>query len=178
MVFSDAEKLGLLMLCDMYKNTPGVTEFDADLISEAVRRGYNWALRWEYGGIGWSDVNTPNEVSEVSDILEMWTHMEQSYERFDEAELADLALLVPHFQLPVKFPGFDGNNDEQYGIATFLIERLRRWSNFHDRDLNSHSEVMPGYRQMLPIYRDLRSKGFFQYDVQTVASFLNAEMRR
>jgi hypothetical protein len=48
-----------------------------------------------------------------------------------------------------KFFGFDGNNEGEYmSIASFLVEKLRRFESFKGRSFNSHVPVVERYRRM------------------------------
>jgi hypothetical protein len=37
----------------------------------------------------------------------------------------------------LRFEGFDGNHERQFGIATFIVKKLDRFDRFEGRSLNS-----------------------------------------
>jgi hypothetical protein len=59
-------------------------------------------------------------------------------------DLAKLAKEAAPFGENVRFAGFDGNNERHYGIATYRVDDMKRFQHFKGRDLNSHSQFVPG----------------------------------
>lgn len=58
-----------------------------------------------------------------------------------------------------KFPGFDANNDDHYGVAQYLVDHLRRFTDLPGAKSNSHNPgSLPRYRAMYRIYEPLRPK--------------------
>jgi uncharacterized protein YfbU (UPF0304 family) len=55
------------------------------------------------------------------------------------------------------FQGFDGNNDEHYGLASFWISQPGSWDEHKATNpLNSHSQgTLPCYRRMLNKWEEL-----------------------
>jgi uncharacterized protein YfbU (UPF0304 family) len=104
-----------------------------------VMSGYR-PLYGELGIIG--DEIEETVYREVVDILDMFRFLKSSYEN-----LADKDGIR---QQDVEFKGFDGNGSQgHYGLVCFMIQDLGRWSEFRKYELNSHSEVLPEYRDML-----------------------------
>lgn len=55
-----------------------------------------------------------------------------------------------HDAQKVPFPGFDGNNENEYfDFAKFVIQDWDRWREFATSDLNSHRQMLSIYRTML-----------------------------
>jgi uncharacterized protein YfbU (UPF0304 family) len=52
----------------------------------------------------------------------------------------------------LRFEGFDGNHEIQYGFARFIVKNLGRFERFKDRSLNSHSRSIDRHRGMLRVY--------------------------
>ncbi len=158
--FSDGEKLITLMLCKLFKHLKIEGEFDTDFISSAIYGGHYWAFDWELTGVFHGQADKEASVREVVDVLDMWSFIEEGYERLDEGGKAEVEAGAVLFDKHVRFPGFDGNNEEGHlGIARFLIENMGRFQRFSDgRDLNSHAPHLEGYRRMLQVFEPIRAK--------------------
>ncbi len=176
MKLTNAEKLILTMLADMHEKLE-IDEVDTKLIKQAIYSNNTWALSWELPGIvGDSAEPTPPEVSLVVDILDMWSFIEEAYERFDATEKSALEAKADPFGKHVAFSGFDGNNESEYmSIANFLVKDMDRFSRFASRDLNSHCPSIDGYQRMLPKFLAIRptlvGRGL---SVEEMAEVLNA----
>jgi uncharacterized protein YfbU (UPF0304 family) len=153
MKLSNAEKLILTMLADVHEKL-GIKEADTTLIKEAIYSDNTWALTFELTGIvGDSPDPTPPAVKEVLEILSMWAEIERSA---GVLSVTDVTALKAQGITP-RFPGFDGNNEsEQFSIATMLIKHMGRFSEFEQRDLNSHHETLDTYRAMLAEWSGMR----------------------
>lgn len=159
MKFTNAEKLIVTMLADLHEKLE-IDNVDTKLIKQAIYSNNTWALSWELPiMVGDSSEPTPPEVSLVVDILDMWTFIEEAYERFDEAEKSALEAKASLLGNQIEFVGFDGNNESQYmSIAKFLTKEMQRFTRFADRELNSHCQVIDGYRRMLREFLLIRPK--------------------
>jgi len=157
MKLSDGEKLILIMLSEMYEkqNIDG-DNTDPKFIQEAIFSGNTWGIPWKYCGIPFEDNKTPDEVTEVVDILDMWYFIEESYATLSDEDKGVVEKEAKPFGKDPKFKGFDGNNEPQIGIARFLIEQLNRFTNFKNRDLNSHMPSIDTYRRMFSVFEPMR----------------------
>ena len=146
------EKIILGLLINLCK--PGSGGEDADFIEKAVTGGHYWALREKYRGLYNVDVDNPNDVEEVREILTMWDQIEYG---FSKLSLMEKELVITHTNRKldeVKFLGFDGNNEYKHmNIAKFMIHNLGLFEKFSGRDLNSHIPMLKGYKDMLTEYR-------------------------
>ncbi|MBB6184929.1 YfbU family protein [Oleiagrimonas soli] len=158
MRLSNAEKLILTMLADIHKELNIQGDVDARFVTKAIYTGNTWALSWEMQSIvGDSPEPTPPIVSEVVDIIDMWSFIEEAYSSFDDAERKRVKDEAEPFGEHVEFAGFDGNNEtEHMSIARFLVEEMNRFSRFKGRDLNSHYPSIDGYREMLAVFNPIR----------------------
>ncbi|WP_316196617.1 YfbU family protein [Bradyrhizobium sp. SZCCHNS3053] len=156
MKLTDGERLIVLMLAGIQKGLKLKGEFDPDFVSKAVLYDQLWALTWEHSGIPWDDKTTPPAVGETVDILDMWTFLESGYKGLAPIERKRVEVEAAPFGKDVKFPGFDGNNEEHYHLAKFLIDDLGRFSTFKGRSLNSHSRSLPGYLRMYDLFETIR----------------------
>jgi uncharacterized protein len=160
--FSDGEKLILSMLCDMFKHHKIKDSIDPVFVEKAMSGGHYWALKWEYPGLYDSNSDKYEDLSFVLNVLEMWDILENSHKTLASKEKVRVKAEVGTLADPIKFLGFDGNNEcSLMGIAYFLVEDLGRFSHFKGRDFNSHLPVAEAYRRMLRIYLPLREERAF-----------------
>jgi uncharacterized protein YfbU (UPF0304 family) len=156
MKLSDGEKLILLMLADISKRIEIKGEYDPDFISGTIYDDHLWGFRSQYSGIPFEKQDSPPEVSETVDILYMWHFLEDSHKELSAADKTKVEKEAEPFGKYVQFPGFDANNEEHYGIATYLIDRLGRFQFLKGRDINSHSPSIEGYRRMYNMFDPMR----------------------
>jgi uncharacterized protein YfbU (UPF0304 family) len=150
------EKLILTMLADLHEKL-GVGTTDTKLIKAAIHTDNTWALTWElHGIIGDGGEPTPAEVTEVVNILDMWSVIEEADERLATPQMDAIEPGTGAIGAP-DFPGFDGNHESRhFSIAMFLVKDMDRFSRFKGRDLNSHRHCLDGYRRMLKIWETIR----------------------
>lgn len=148
----------MVMLSDIHEKLGIENGVDTKLLTSAIYSDNTWALSWELQGIiGGSPDPTPPEVSEVTDILDMWSLIEEAYATFDAPEKTKIEAEAGPFGKHVQFSGFDGNNEtEHMSIARFLIEDMGRFSRFKGRDLNSHHPSIEKYRRMFAVFEPIR----------------------
>jgi uncharacterized protein YfbU (UPF0304 family) len=152
--FSDGERVLMLMMRDLYKRLEvEEAEIDADFLAEAIYGGHYWAPKWEMSALFHGEEDDPNDVHFVGEVLDMWSFIERSYERFDEKEKARIKTEAEPFGEDVRLRGFDGNNESSLlGIANFLIKKMGRFEEFRGRDLNSHSPSVDMHKRMLTVF--------------------------
>jgi uncharacterized protein YfbU (UPF0304 family) len=153
----DGEKLILLMLCEVYKHLKIKGDIEPGFVEEAIHGGHYWGLEWKYSGIFHGHEDNSRVVSEVVNVLDMWTSIERGYAKLSAAAKSQVEKEATPFGKDVHFRGFDGNNEaEHLGIAGFLIRDLERFSDFKGRDLNSHAPSIDTYRRMMQVYEPMR----------------------
>lgn len=179
MKLSDGEKLIIVMLADIHKALKiKNAEVDPQFVLDIVTSPHKWALRWKYSGIFNDDEEDDRlAVTETCDVLDMWTALEASYKHLSPADKKRVETEAAPFGKKVKFPGFDGNNEPHHGIASTLIEKLGRWSNFDGRNLNSHSPTIDSARRMLSVFKPLMGTGatLHQLDADQVIAILKEQ---
>ncbi len=178
MKLTNAEKLILVMLSEIHEKLNIENGTNTKLLTSAIFSENTWALSWEMPGIvGSSPEPTPPEVSEVVDILDMWSFIEEAYENFDADAKAKIEADAEPFGGHVGFRGFDGNNEAEYlNIAHFMINDMGRFSRFKGRDLNSHAPSMTGYRRMVTVFETFRPNLTMDgLSVEQVAEILRAK---
>lgn len=159
MNLTNSEKLILIMLSEIYEklDMDGQNGIDPGFIKEAIYSDNTWGFEWKYTGIFHASDPIPPEVNDVTNILDMWTFMEEAFEVLDDEGRIALELLAPPFGKDLKFPGFDGNNECEYiSITRFLTDQLDRFTRFKGRNLNSHMPSVSGYRRMYEAFEPIR----------------------
>ena len=153
----DGEKLILLMLCELFKQLKLKSEIDPEFVEAAIHGGHYWGLDWKYPGIFHCHDDAKAVVTEVVDVLDMWSFLESGFGKLSKKDKDRVAAEAASFGKHVVFAGFDGNNESEHlGVADFLIEELDRFSGFKGRDLNAHMPTIDGYRRMLSIFEPIR----------------------
>lgn len=154
---SDGEKLIIGMLSDVHKHLKVKGENDPDFVMEAIYGGHYWGLGWKYSGLFHGHKDSKQVVSEVVDVLDMWSFIESAYDKLPQKDKVRVEKGAEPFGKHVRFSGFDGNNETEYmGVARFLINDLERFSSFKGRDLNSHLPSIETYRRMLQVFEPMR----------------------
>jgi len=157
MKLSNGEKLILLMLSDIYKKLDIEDSFDPEFIKSAIYTDNLWGLEWKFTGVPFERSGTPKIVSEVVDILDMWSFIEDSYSRLDASAKKRVEDEASPFGKNPKFSGFDGNNETDYiSVARFLIDDLERFEKFKGRDLNSHCPSIEALGRMFLAFEPMR----------------------
>lgn len=156
---SDGDKLLFMVLRDMCKQLNlKKGEIDLNLISSAIYGGHYWAPRWEMSGLFHDHQDDEGSVRFVVDVLDMWSFIETSYGKLSKKDKDQIASDVGSLGKSVRFVGFDGNNEsELLNIARYLVDDMRRFSEFRGRDMNSHSRKAEIYRKMLAVFEPMRT---------------------
>jgi uncharacterized protein YfbU (UPF0304 family) len=154
---SDGEKLIATLLAEFIEKSGVEVDNDVSLVQKTIAGGHYWALGWEMPHVFHGHADKQRHVSFVVDVLDMWRFLEEDYERYGEDQKAELASKIAPFNT-VRFSGFDGNEEDEYGIAVFLVRDLKRFSRFGEdgRSLNSHCHMVEKYRSMLRIFEPIR----------------------
>ena len=142
------------MLCDLYKHQEVDGGFDPEFVGKAMSRGYYWALDWEYG-LSEGPGDSSRVVSEVSDVLDMWSFIERGYAKLSEKDKERVKSEAEPFGRDVEFEGFDGNESSHHTITRFLINDMGRFHGFKGRDLNSHYPSIDAHRRMLAVFKPM-----------------------
>jgi len=153
----DGQKLILVMLSELFKSLKlKGGEIDAEFIEESIFGGHYWGLEWKFPGIFHGHKDAPATVTEVVDILDMWYFLERGYDELPKKDKERVAKEAEPFGKNVRFGGFDGNHEEHYSVARFLVEKLERFSEFKDRDLNAHMPTIDTHQRMLEVFKPIR----------------------
>ena len=155
---ADGDKLILLMLRDLFKQLKLKNgEIDPDFIAEVIFGGHSWGLEWQYTGIFHRHEDAKAVVSEVVDVLDMWSFLESGFHKLSKKDKARVAAEAEPLGKHVVFSGFDGNNESEHiGVARFLIEQLGRFTCFKGRELNAHMPSIDAYRRMVAVFEPIR----------------------
>jgi uncharacterized protein YfbU (UPF0304 family) len=154
---SDGEKLTLIMLCQLFKQLKLEGEVDPEFVEAAIDGGHYWGLEWEYPGIFHGYEDKKEVVTEVVDVLDMWSFLESAFRKLSKKDKDRVKAEVAPFGEHVVFAGFDGNGESEHiGVARFLIKQLDRFADFDGRDLNAHMPMIDTYRRMLSVFVPIR----------------------
>lgn len=174
---SEGEKLIAMMLADFIEKSGVEVESDVSLVQKAIAGGHYWALGWEMPHIFHGHTDKQRHVGFVVDVLDMWRFLEEDYDRYSQDQKADLLAKIAPYNT-VRFSGFDGNQEDEYGIAVFLVRDLKRFSRFGEegRSLNSHCRMVEKYRSMLRVFEPIRKTLDLgkQMTVDQMAEIINA----
>lgn len=91
--------------------------------------------------------SVPREIcKETVDILQMFRGLYASYKNLKDKSGIN--------KDDVKFQGFDGNEESNYySYAKFFITEKGRFNEFEKCEMNSHSNKLPQYRDMLNVWK-------------------------
>lgn len=174
MNLTPGEKLTLFMLSEIYEHLEIKGEVDPKFIKSAIANGKLFGLEWDYAGILHGEDTPKSVVRETADIMTMWSVLEAHYGRLDSTEKAHVDASIPSYE-HVVFAGFDGNDGAgHYGVAKFLVEDMRRFSEFVGRSLNSHSNTIDGDREKLKVYQDRVRGARGNFSVDDIIAVMNA----
>jgi len=157
MSYTQAEKLQILLLCDIHSALGIKNSYDPGLIKEAVETDNIWALEWEYHSLSTPEDN-PLEVKHVCDVLDMYDMLKFTYDHLTPEEQNQLAEDVPHFSADssLSFPGFDYNNEGKLVSVAHMLAKMGRF-NRQDITKNSHSPTFEVSERMLEVYAPERA---------------------
>lgn len=160
--FSDGERLLMLMMRDIYKRLKVEDgEIDTNFIAEVIWGGHYWAPKWEMQGLFQGEEDDPNDVHFVVDVLNMWSFLERAYNRLDDAAKARIEGEAKPFGRDIHFDGFDGNNETSLmAIARFLVNKMGRFEEFQNRELNSHFPSVDMHKRMLAVFQPMQKSLF------------------
>ena len=90
-------------------------------------------------------------------VLNMWTHIERAYDNLSNRD-KERVNSESDGRRPV-FRGFYANEEfEHLSVTRFLINRLKKFRWFKDRELDSHPPMIEAYRRMLAAFRPLEKE--------------------
>ena len=156
--FTDGEKAIILMMADVFKalkiKEPNVAP---DFLAEAILGGHYWAPKWQFQGLFHEQIDDPQDVHYVVNVLDMWDFIEGAVEDMQSDQLVELQAQLGARPRDIKFGGFDGNTETRlWLIAKFLIDQMGRFSRFKRRELNSHIPTTGRYQNMVELFEPLR----------------------
>ena len=155
---SVGEELIMMMIRDLYHHLKVDGEIDPDFVSKALGGGHYWALDWKYDGLSEDNMKDPRLVSEVAEVLTMWSFIENGYASLSESDKKRVTSETGLDGEDVRFQGFDGNEEsDHFFVARFMIDDLNRFKWFQGRELNSHWPRVAAYRRMLSAFESNRA---------------------
>jgi len=160
MKFTGGEKLILLMLSELYEKTGVNGDINPDFIKQVIFSGHTWALPLKYPGLFEEESHEENiTVSNVIDILDMWSFIEDSFESLSQSDQDTVNREANPHSRSLKFPGFDGNKEgEHMSIAEFLVTQVGMFREFENHDFNSHRPTINEHSRMLSSFENIRAR--------------------
>lgn len=155
MKLSDGEKIIIALLADLHKTLKVDGDTDVDKLMAAIYDGHLWSLKWDLTGLLHDYEADPEVVSQTCSILDVWDLIELSFADLNQADKERVR--EANFGHDPRFLGFDANNEDHYGVARHLIDRMDRFSNFKGRDMNSHSSQVSNYLRMAAAFEPIRA---------------------
>lgn len=155
MKLSDGEKIIIAMLADIHKALKIEGETDVKHLLASIYGGHLWSLKWDWTGLLHDHEDDPVVVQQTTDILDMWSFIERSFEPLSDEDKGKVR--AANFNHDPKFAGFDGNNENHFGVAKHLIDDMGRFAEYEGRYLNSHSERVSVYLRMFRVFEPIRN---------------------
>jgi uncharacterized protein len=172
MKLTDGEKLITAMLADIIEHLGIKGEFDPAFIRTAVFGDDGWALKWKYSSLFHNEGPSDEVVAETAKIMTMCRVVETSISLLSEDERAS----IPEHKQQV-FVGFDGNQEDHYGVAHTLVNELGQFEEFAERGLNSHHATLESYRAMLRAYDHMELPMNGRFPLNDIMTILEAPER-
>lgn len=137
----------LMILEKLYPDESEQYAIHRKAIEEGYELHYSWITQHLYEGL------TKEQCEEVLEILEMYRGIYHSYNSLQGVKKKDIE------NPKVIFQGFDGNNEtSQMAYTRYFIDDLGRYTEIKDNNggyYNSHSPMLPKYRNMLIKWKQL-----------------------
>ena len=163
-MLSDGEKLITLMLTDIMKGLKTQSDIEPDFVSDAIHGGHLWALKHRYSGIFHGSDSDEELSRRVGKILSMCSFVEYSINALPPAERDE----IPAVDRKV-FVGFDGNGEDEFSVAKFMVEKMGYFEEFKGREFNSHMPTVDRYERMVEAWDHVRGSGPLNLDqIKTV----------
>lgn len=164
-----------LLLSNQMRILEALYPQDAESIAinrEAIERGYEMLYEWEimeHINDGPS-VMTREESEEVWDTLDMFSEIQNFFERNPKSELKERPFS--------SFRGYDGNTETKFmAFAAYTVKRLQRFESItlaKENYWNSHMPVRDVYRRMLTEWERKPRPQRMELTAADVEALLNA----
>lgn len=151
MKFSQADKLQIMMLCEIYRRLDIKNSFNPDLIEEIILTDSYWALEWEYSITSGEPI--PDDVQLVTDILRMYDTLKFTYQNLNNADKNDVLFSIPDFtpQHYLEFQGFQPELEKRYFNITQMLKEMQYFDN-KSMTLRSEQPMLAIYKSLLHSY--------------------------
>ena len=136
-------------------------------IQDALRSGYELEYANLVSGfLQGADAMTAEECREVFDILDTFRVLGRAYDALEDKSDID--------EGDIRFAGFDGNHEKQYGYSHYLREQ-GKWDELMPHGaINSHHATMHRYRPMAEAWkqtsRDRRYGELTRDDIERIVA--------
>ncbi|KAB7661743.1 YfbU family protein [Plesiomonas shigelloides] len=152
MKFSQADKLQIMMLCEIYRHLGIKDSFNPDLIEEIILSDNYWALEWEY--LLASGERIPDDVQLVTDIIKMYDSLKFCYESMSSNEKNDVLYAIPDFSPRhyLEFHGFHPESEKRFFNITQMLKEMQ-CCNHMTMTLSSAQPMLDEYKALLHTYK-------------------------
>lgn len=151
MKFSQAEKLQIMMLCEIYRHLGIKNSFNPDLIEEIILTNNYWALEWEYSITTGAPI--PEDVVLVTDILRMYDTLKFTYSNLSASDKKEIQLTIPKFspQHYLEFQGFQHDTEKRYFNITQMLKSMQ-YSDNKSLNIRATQPMLDTYKLLLHSY--------------------------
>lgn len=151
MKYSQAEKLQIMMLCEIYRHLGIKDSFNPDLIEEIILSDNYWALEWEY--FISSEQRIPDDVQLVTDIIKMYDTLKFTYENLSSKDKNDILNAIPDFSIQhyLAFQGFHPEVEKRYFNITQMLKEMQCCDHI-TITLRSSQPMLAIYKSLLHSY--------------------------
>jgi uncharacterized protein len=133
---------------------------------KAIEDGYE--LHYEWIAENLSDGLSTEDCRFVLDVLDMYASLFFAVNSREDSQVT---------LEQIKFPGFDGNNETMYMAYTkYFIEDLDRFNEIKETTggyYNSHTRMIPQYRQMLPKWKEYTTGYNYNLSDEQILDLIN-----
>jgi len=175
LTLTHSEKLILLMLSEIHTKLAITGGINGRFIREAVMTGNTWAIDREYRGtlLPTEDI-TESVVEEVTDFLQMWGIIEESYASLSEDDKLKVKAEVSFSGYTPMFSGFDFNRESDHlSVAQFYTEQTDAFRSFKGRIYDTHSPTLERYRHMYWRLKQIPADSRGRLNVEQLVDVLN-----
>lgn len=175
MTLTHGEKLILLMLSEIHTKLGITGGINGRFIGEAVMTGNTWAIDREYRGslLATEDI-AESVVDEVTDFLQMWGIIEDSYASLSEDDKLKVKAEASFSGDTPRFRGFDFNREgDHLSVAQFYTEQTDGFRSFKGRINDTHSPTLERYRHMYWRLKQIPAESRGRLNVEQLVDVLN-----
>ena len=173
MIYTQAEKLQILLLCDIYETLGINKDYNTEFIKKAISTDNILAIGLEYPILS-NGSELPAHVQLFTETVEMYITLRNAYSQMSFSDKMLVSNSIDYFDhaTVLYFPGFDGNNEAEYISVGEIYTFMEYWPGAI-LTKNSHTQKAQKYRDMLAIYNPAIRKTMLNGELISVTDFIN-----